>query len=346
MRVSLFDFQLPQELIASKPAEPRESARLLHVQGRKLVDWRIGDLPDLLNPGDILVFNDTKVIPARLRGKKGDANIEILLHQPAANPVAGELRWNAFAKPGKKLKPDDTVTFAEDFFCRVIEKRETGEVVIAFDVQDFQLKLERYGEMPLPPYIERPGGATEEDKSNYQTVYAKHEGAVAAPTAGLHFTPALLVKLKEKGIQSAFVTLHVGAGTFQPVKVEDTNQHVMHREWGQVTAQTAEQINAVRTAGGKVVAVGTTSLRLLESAADDTGRLHAYSGDTGIFITPGYRFKIIDCLMTNFHLPKSTLFMLVSAFAGLDEMQAAYMHAIESKYRFYSYGDACLLERR
>lgn len=344
MRVELFDFQLPQQLIATKPASPRESARLLHVQGSALADLHILDLPDLLQPGDILVFNDTKVIPARLRGMKGEAKIEILLHQTMPSPDSS-LRWKAFARPGKKLKPGDNVWFNDDFSATVVEKLESGEVIISFTAEGFQANLQYYGEMPLPPYIERPEGSTEQDKSDYQTIYAKHEGAVAAPTAGLHFTPALLKQIEAKGVHTAFVTLHVGAGTFQPVKVEDTDQHVMHQEWGEITAETAERIMEAKKAGGRVVAVGTTSLRLLESAAAEDGSLKAYTGNTGIFITPGYQFKIVDRLMTNFHLPKSTLFMLVSAFSGLENMRGAYTHAIDNKYRFYSYGDCCLLER-
>ncbi|MBN8543516.1 MAG: tRNA preQ1(34) S-adenosylmethionine ribosyltransferase-isomerase QueA [Alphaproteobacteria bacterium] len=338
MRVALFDFNLPPERIAYTPAEPRESAKLLHVSDT-LSDKHIADVPEFLDAGDIVVFNNSKVIPARLFTNVGEKQVEVLLHRKLADG------WSAFAKPARKLKEGMTLTFGENFHAEVTGRTEDGQVLLRFEKSgsELHLLLERYGHMPLPPYISRDD--TAEDKTNYQTVYARHEGSVAAPTAGLHFTQNLLEKIKSKGVQTAFVTLHVGAGTFQPVKVEDTAEHVMHHEWAEITQETADAINAARAAGGRVIAVGTTSLRILETVAAEDGILKPYSGDTNIFITPGYRFRIVDRLMTNFHLPKSTLFMLVSAFAGLEKMQQAYAHAIANQYRFYSYGDACLLER-
>jgi S-adenosylmethionine:tRNA ribosyltransferase-isomerase len=340
MRVELFDFDLPAALIAAHPVVPRDAARLLEVDGAALHDRHVRDLPALLRPGDLLVANDTKVIPARLHGKRGAAGIELLLHRQL-----GGSRWQAFARPAKKLKPGDRVVMAEDFVATVIDKQDGGEVTVDFALPeaDFFALLARHGEVPLPPYIKRPDGPDSADRDDYQTIFAAHPGAVAAPTAGLHFTPALLQALQDKGIGRVTLTLHVGAGTFQPVKVEDTHEHVMHREWGCIDATTAATINAVRSNGGRIVAVGTTSLRLLESAARDDGRIETFAGDTGIFITPGYRFKAVDLLLTNFHLPRSTLFMLVSAFSGLARMRAAYEHAKAAGYRFYSYGDACLL---
>jgi S-adenosylmethionine:tRNA ribosyltransferase-isomerase len=338
VRVELFDFHLPPERIAYTPAEPRESAQLLHVTDT-LTDKHIADLPELLNAGDIVVFNNSKVIPARLFTKVGDKQIEVLLHRKLADG------WSAFAKPARKLKEGMTLTFGDGFYAEVTGRTEDGQVLLCFEKSgnELHLLLELHGHMPLPPYISRED--TADDKTNYQTVYARHEGSVAAPTAGLHFTHGLLERIKNKGVHAAHVTLHVGAGTFQPVKVEDTAEHVMHHEWAEITQETADAINAARAAGGKVIVVGTTSLRILETAAAEDGTLKPYSSDTNIFITPGYRFKVVDRLMTNFHLPKSTLFMLVSAFAGLERMQAAYTHAIANGYRFYSYGDACLLER-
>jgi S-adenosylmethionine:tRNA ribosyltransferase-isomerase len=342
MRVELFDFELPPQLIATHPAVPRDAARLLDVSSAGLVDRHIGDLPDLLLPGDLLVANDTKVIPARLHGKRGAAGIELLLHRHL-----GDARWQAFARPAKKLKIGDSIVMADGFAASVIDKQDGGEVAVDFAMpqEAFWRLLAQYGEVPLPPYIKRPDGPMTTDREDYQTVFAAHPGAVAAPTAGLHFTPALLDALQAKGIQRVTLTLHVGAGTFQPVKVEDTDQHVMHREYGRIDAATAATINATRAKGGRIVAIGTTSLRLLESAADDGGTVQPFSGDTGIFIIPGYRFKAVDLLLTNFHLPRSTLFMLVAAFSGLERMRAAYEHAKASGYRFYSYGDACLLHR-
>ncbi len=341
MRVDLFDFELPRNRIAERPAVPRDAARLLHV-GARLADLGVRELPRLLQPGDVLVFNDTKVIPARLRGRRGTAGVEVTLHEQVATDS-----WRTFARPAKKLKPGDRVAFAEGFGAVVAEKGEAGEVTLRFDRGGPELfeALERHGEMPLPPYIKREAGADERDRADYQTMFARVEGAVAAPTAGLHFTPELLAALDARGVGRVGLTLHVGAGTFQPVKVEDTREHKMHSERGVVTAEAAAALNAARAAGGRIVAVGTTSLRLLESAAGEDGTIRPFAGATDIFITPGYRFRAVDLLMTNFHLPRSTLFMLVCAFAGIERMKAAYAHAIDSGYRFYSYGDTSLLER-
>ncbi len=341
MRVDEFDFDLPRQLIAARPAEPREAARLLEVAADGLTDRRIGDLPGRLRAGDLLVVNDTRVIPARLHGKRGLAGIEIMLHQPAE---AG--RWRAFARPAKKLKPGDVVRFADDFAATITAKGEAGEVEVAFDdPAGLAVQLQRHGEIPLPPYIDRPDGPDERDRTDYQTVFARYDGAVAAPTAGLHFTPPLLDALAARGIGTVRLTLHVGAGTFLPVKSDTVEGHVMHAERGVLTAEAADRINAVRTAGGRIVSVGTTSLRLLESAAAEDGTVRPFDGSTAIFITPGYRFRAVDLLVTNFHLPRSTLFMLVCAFAGMNRMTRAYAHAIATGYRFYSYGDACLLHR-
>lgn len=341
MDVDLFDFELPRDLIAERPITPRDAARLLHVAASGLEDRHVRDLPDLLQPGDVLVSNDTRVIPARLFGKRGEAGVEVTLHERVALDS-----WKAFARPAKKLRLGDVVRFGGDFSAEVAEKGEAGEVTLRFDRSGdaLMLALEEHGKLPLPPYI-RKGEADEADRDDYQTVFAQHKGAVAAPTAGLHFTPELLAALDARGITRLTVTLHVGAGTFLPVKVDDTKDHKMHSERGVVSAEVAAAINAAKAAGRRVVAVGTTSLRLLESAADADGVLHPFDAATGIFITPGYRFRLVDVLMTNFHLPRSTLFMLVSAFAGLENMRAAYAHAMASGYRFYSYGDACLLEK-
>lgn len=341
MRVDDFDFDLPRDLIAERPAEPRGAARMLHVKADRLSDCKVADLPGFLRPGDIMVFNDTRVIPARLFGKRGEAGVEVTLHQRIALDS-----WKAFARPAKKLRLGDRVDFGPDFSAQVTEKGDAGEVTLRFGQSGEALlaALEEFGSMPLPPYI-RKGLADERDRADYQTVFASCKGAVAAPTAGLHFTPDLLAALDLQGVRRVTVTLHVGAGTFLPVKVDDTKDHRMHSEIGIISPDVAAAINAARDRGARVIAVGTTSLRLLESAADDAGRLHAFNAATDIFITPGYRFKLVDVLMTNFHLPRSTLFMLVSAFAGLDCMKAAYDHAKASGYRFYSYGDSCLLER-
>lgn len=336
-----FDFELPEERIAQQAIEPRDHARLLHVAA-SISDHHVYDLPSLLRAGDMLVLNDTKVIPARIYGTRGEVKIEVLLHKRQ-----GPSEWLAFARPGKRLKIGDKILFSQNFFGEVCAKQEGGEILVRFNVGDTELmaELERHGEPPLPPYIHRAAGTAKEDQARYQTVYAAREGAVAAPTAGLHFTPELFQKLEAKGIETAKVTLHVGAGTFLPVKADRIAEHKMHAEWGEITAETAARINKAKSEGRRIVAVGTTSLRLLETAADENGKLKAFSGDTSIFIYPGYRFKIIDALLTNFHLPKSTLFMLVSAFAGLERMREAYKYAIDHNYRFYSYGDATLLEK-
>ena len=350
-----YDFDLPNENIALYPARPRDSARLLVVQpGQRpaLSDRIVSDLPSLLRPGDALVFNDTRVIPARLWGQRTRAGstvrIEAMLHKRVSSD-----QWLAFARPGKRLAVGDRIAFGEigtacllsGLMASVLEKHEGGEVLLGFDFHGPVLDeaIARFGEMPLPPYIASARPADAADLADYQTIYARADGAVAAPTAGLHFTPDLFARLDGMGVTRHFVTLHVGAGTFLPVKVDDLDSHKMHAEWGVVSADTAAALNAVRASGGRVVAVGTTSLRLLESAADATNIIHPFSGDTAIFIRPGYRFRAVDLLWTNFHLPKSTLFMLVSAFAGFGTMRAAYDHAIKTGYRFYSYGDASLL---
>jgi S-adenosylmethionine:tRNA ribosyltransferase-isomerase len=339
MKTSLFDFDLAESLIANAPVSPRDASRLL-VVADELQDKIVRELPQFLRAGDIMVFNDTKVIPARLYGKRGEARIEILLHKKS-----GPQSWQCFARPGKKLRVGDTIIFGDDFSARVFAKHYDGQVVLEFNAsgEAFHAALNRHGQMPLPPYIERD--ANDRDAHTYQTIYAANEGAVAAPTAGLHFTPELMAAIDALGVERAQVTLHVGGGTFLPVKVDDTDAHVMHSEYAQLSADTAQRINEARKAGGRVIAVGTTSLRTLESAADASGQLQKFDGETAIFITPGYQFKAVDVLMTNFHLPRSTLFMLVSAFCGLGRMQAAYQHAIDKSYRFYSYGDACLLFR-
>lgn len=338
MKTADFDFELPQDRIATHPARPRDSARLL-VVGESLSDRVVRELPDLLRPGDLLVYNDTRVIPARLTGLRGVVKVEATLHKREGDDV-----WAAFAKPGKRLKIGDTIAFADSFSATVEDKREGGEVRLRFNVGGAALfaKLHEHGFMPLPPYIHRDG-PDPQDQDDYQTVFARHEGAVAAPTAGLHFTPDLLAAVRERRVATVAVTLHVGAGTFLPVKTEDVLEHRMHAEYGEISESAAETINAVRAAGGRVVAVGTTSLRLLETVADDGGRLRPFAGETAIFITPGYRFKAVDVLLTNFHLPRSTLFMLVCAFAGTERMRAAYAHATNAGYRFYSFGDCCLL---
>jgi S-adenosylmethionine:tRNA ribosyltransferase-isomerase len=343
MKVDAFDFALPDSCIAIRPASPRDAARMLVVEDGAWQDRIVRELPEFLRPGDILVCNDTRVIPARLFGTRGEARVEFLLHR-----AQGADTWRAFAKPAKRLKAGDTVMFAAGFSASVLEKLPSGEVVLRFNVAGATMRamLDGYGEIPLPPYIQSQRTADARDRADYQTMYAAHEGSVAAPTAGLHFTPALMAALDARGVARALVTLHVGAGTFQPVKAEDTEAHVMHAERASVSAETAARINAAKAAGGRVVAVGTTSLRTLESAADAHGALQAFEGETDIFITPGYRFRAVDVLLTNFHLPKSTLFMLVSAFCGLETMQAAYAHAVAQHYRFYSYGDACLLHRK
>ena len=344
MRVDLFDFELPQELIALRPARPRDSARLLLVEGDKISGHQVLDLPQLLRSGDVLVFNDTKVIPAQLEGRRGDASIGATLHKPE-----GPRDWRAFLRNAKRARVGDTIDFGAGVSASVADKAEDGSALLHFDGDEpVELLLDRAGRMPLPPYIASKRPPDEADRADYQTMFARAEGAVAAPTAALHFTPRLLEALDERGIGRETLTLHVGAGTFLPVKAEDTSGHKMHAEWGRIGAATANRLNAVRASGGRLIAVGTTSLRLLESAAGDDGIVRPFEGDTAIFITPGYGFRAIDGLITNFHLPRSTLFMLVSALMGLDVMKGAYSHAIAASYRFYSYGDASLLlpERR
>jgi S-adenosylmethionine:tRNA ribosyltransferase-isomerase len=339
MRVDLFDFDLPAERIALRPARPRDSARLLVVQGADISDQVVRDLPRLLRPGDVLVFNDTRVIPAQLEGRRGEAAIGATLHKRES--LRG---WWAFIRNAKRLRIGDAIEFGGGVGASVVEKAEDGSALLHFHGEEpVELLLERAGRMPLPPYIASRRPADEEDRSDYQTMFARQDGAVAAPTAALHFTPELIAALDERGVARELLTLHVGAGTFLPVKVADTSDHRMHAEWGRIDAATAERLNRARASGGRVIAIGTTSLRLLESAADEAGRIHPFEGDTAIFITPGYRFRAIDGLVTNFHLPKSTLFMLVSALMGLDVMKSAYAHAVEAGYRFYSYGDASLL---
>ncbi|RCS24253.1 tRNA preQ1(34) S-adenosylmethionine ribosyltransferase-isomerase QueA [Phyllobacterium salinisoli] len=356
MRVDLFDFDLPEELIALRPMEPRDQARLLIVQpGSPFQDRRVDALPTMLRPGDALVFNNTKVIPAQLEGireREGvTAHISATLHMRV-----GPDRWKAFLRPGKRVKEGERIRFGHEgsscflgtLDATVIEKGDAGEALLVFDLSGTVLDeaIAAVGHIPLPPYIASKRPEDQRDRTDYQTVYASEEGAVAAPTAGLHFTPQLLERLKQEGVEEHFVTLHVGAGTFLPVKADDTSEHKMHAEIGHVSQATADALNRVRANGGRIVCVGTTSLRLLESAADEDGTIRPWSGATDIFITPGYRFRAVDMLMTNFHLPRSTLFMLVSAFSGMDTMRQAYEHAIREGYRFYSYGDASLLERR
>jgi S-adenosylmethionine:tRNA ribosyltransferase-isomerase len=339
MRVDLFDFNLPQDRIALRPARPRDSARLLEVRGAAISDHRVLDLPDLLRPGDVLVFNDTKVIPAQLEGRRGEASIGATLHKRE-----GSREWRAFLRNAKRVRDGDTIEFDNGVSASVDEKSSDGSALLHFDGEEpVELLLERAGRMPLPPYIASRRAVDEADRDDYQTMFARNDGAVAAPTAALHFTPRLIDALDARGIGRETLTLHVGAGTFLPVKTDDTSGHNMHSEWGRIDAATAERLNAARASGGRLIAVGTTSLRLLESAADDSATIHPFEGDTAIFITPGYRFKAVDGLITNFHLPRSTLFMLVSALMGVDVMNAAYAHAIETGYRFYSYGDSSLL---
>jgi len=355
MRVDLFDFELDKELIAKEPATPRDSSKLLDLTEENTIsDRHFYDLPDILQKGDVLVFNNTKVIPARLYGKRGEAEVEVTLYHPENG-----LTWWAFIKNSKRLHPDDVITFytseisaeVSSFKAKVIEKRGEDGVLLEFlcSVGDLAKMLETYGLMPLPPYIKREKPVAGiwnkyNDKENYQTVYAKYEGAVAAPTAGLHFTENVLKRIEDKGITKVFLTLHVGAGTFLPVKTEDTKDHKMHAEYGIITKEACDTINQAKRQGRRIIAVGTTSVRLLESAADEQGVLHPFNGETAIFITPGYKFKIIDYIITNFHLPKSTLFMLICAIAGTERMKSAYAHAIKEKYRFYSYGDSSILK--
>ena len=339
MDVALFDFDLPNDRIALRPARPRDSARMLLVDGDAIADRLMLDLPSLLRPDDVLVFNDTKVIPAQLEGTRGDARIGVTLHQRA-----GLRSWWAFVRNAKRVRNGDVVDFGDDVRATAAERDDAGAILFVFHGEEpVELLLERAGQMPLPPYIASKRPTDADDAADYQTMFAREAGAVAAPTAALHFTDRLVAAIDSRGIARETLTLHVGAGTFLPVKVDDTADHKMHSEWGRIDASTADRLNAARARGGRLIAVGTTSLRLIESAAADDGTIRAFDGDTAIFITPGYRFKAVDGLLTNFHLPKSTLFMLVSALMGLDVMKSAYGHAIARAYRFYSYGDGSLL---
>jgi S-adenosylmethionine:tRNA ribosyltransferase-isomerase len=340
MRVDQFDFDLPPERIALRPVEPKDSAKLLHVPGSGAFgDHHVRDLPGLLRRGDLLVFNDTRVLPAQLFGTRGAARVEATLHKRV-----DARRWQAFVRNGKRLRAGDIIDFGCDVQAHAEHCHADGSWTLAFaGAEPVEALLARAGTMPLPPYIARKRPADARDARDYQTRFAAKDGAVAAPTASLHFTDALMAALTAAGVVTAMLTLHVGAGTFLPVKAHDTDDHQMHAEWGAITAASAERINTVRAAGGRIIAVGTTVLRLLESAAHPDGTVCAFSGDTDIFITPGYRFRAVDGLITNFHLPRSTLFMLVSALMGLERMQAAYAHAIANEYRFYSYGDSSLL---
>ena len=339
MRVDLFDFDLPPDRIALRPARPRDSARMLLVEGSGLSDRTVLDLPEILRPGDALVFNDTRVIPAQLEGRRGEARVGATLHKRE-----GLREWWAFVRNAKRIRDGDVIEFDEGVKASAVQRDDQGAILLHFHGDEpVEVLLERAGQMPLPPYIAGKRGTDESDRDDYQTMFAKESGAVAAPTAALHFTDRLIDALDRRGIKRETLTLHVGAGTFLPVKADDTTAHKMHSEWGRIDQETADRLNAVRSAGGRLIAVGTTSLRLVESAARDDGRIGEFDGDTAIFITPGYRFKAVDGLMTNFHLPRSTLFMLVSALMGLDVMKSAYGHAIDRGYRFYSYGDSSLL---
>jgi S-adenosylmethionine:tRNA ribosyltransferase-isomerase len=339
MRVDLFDFDLPPERIALRPARPRDAARLLLVEGDRISDRTVLDLPDLLRPDDVLVFNDTRVIPAQLEGQRGEARVGATLHKRE-----GLREWWAFVRNAKRVRDGDVVEFGQGVKASAVCRDDDGAILLHFHGEEpVELLLERAGQMPLPPYIAGKRTTDEADRDDYQTMFARESGAVAAPTAALHFTDRLIEALDSRGLKRETLTLHVGAGTFLPVKAADTGNHKMHSEWGKIDAETADRLNAARAAGGRLIAVGTTSLRLVESAADESGVIQPFEGDTAIFITPGYRFKAVDGLMTNFHLPRSTLFMLVSALMGLDVMKSAYAHAIEQGYRFYSYGDSSLL---
>ena len=339
MNVDLFDFALPPERIALRPAAPRDTARLLVLDGADTRDLGVRDLPGQLRRGDLLVFNDTRVIPAQLEGMRGDAKIGATLHKRE-----GPRRWRAFVRNAKRLREGETVDFGHGVSATASDKAADGSIALTFAGDEpVEVLLERAGRMPLPPYIAAKRPADAHDLDDYQTMFAAEKGAVAAPTAALHFTPELMAALDAAGIGHATLTLHVGAGTFLPVKAADTADHRMHAEWGRIDAATADRINAVRGGGGRAIAVGTTSLRLIESAAGEDGIVRPFEGDTAIFLTPGYRFRATDGLVTNFHLPRSTLFMLVSALMGLERMKDAYAHAIENDYRFYSYGDASLL---
>ncbi|MDI9408638.1 MAG: tRNA preQ1(34) S-adenosylmethionine ribosyltransferase-isomerase QueA [Candidatus Pacebacteria bacterium] len=356
MRIEFFDYQLPDAAIARSPTEPRDKARLLQIGAKGEIDHLVfRQLPEILRPGDILVLNNTRVIPARLFGWRAarqagnpPIKIEVTLHQrQLAEPHSdNSVIWAALAKPTKRLVVGDLIHFADDFIARVIGKNHEGEIRLEFNYpeKDFWAGLSQLGKVPLPPYLKRAAGS--EDHQNYQTVFAARDGAVAAPTAGLHFTPELLLRLEAMGVRIIYLTLHVGAGTFLPVTVADTADHRMHSEWAELSVEAAEEINRARAAGGRVVAVGTTVLRVLESASDDLGRLGEFRGETRLFIQPGYRFKIVDILITNFHVPRSTLLILVASFVGLKRILAAYQLAVGLGYRFYSYGDATILFRR
>ncbi len=349
MRVDRFDFELPNDRIALRPARPRDSARLLLIDGEEIFDRTVRDLPQLLRPGDVLLFNDTRVIPAQLEGRRG-ASADGPTSRPGASIGAtlhkreGPRSWWAFVRNAKRVRIGDVIEFGEGVSATAVERDDAGAVLLVFHGEEpVELLLERAGRMPLPPYIASKRPADAADAEDYQTMFAREAGAVAAPTAALHFTDRLIEALDARGVLRETLTLHVGAGTFLPVKVEDTAAHRMHAEWGRIDAAAAARLNAARAAGGRLIAVGTTSLRLVESATDEQGHIQPFEGDTAIFITPGYRFRAVDGLMTNFHLPRSTLFMLVSALMGLETMKAAYAHAIGEGYRFYSYGDASLL---
>ena len=345
MKTADFDFKLANALIAQRPVSPRDSARLLEVPTSAEEGFRdltVGALPDRFNAGDLLVVNDTRVLPARLTGRKRDLEVQMTL----GTPIAPD-RWRAFAKPARKVKRRDLFEFGPGFSARVVDQGDGGEIELEFDRSDVHLMaaLERFGTMPVPPYIKRDGGRDDRDFTDYQTIFATHVGAVAAPTAGLHFTEALLGALDARGVEKCAVTLHTGPGTYLPVRTDTVTGHQLSPERGEITEETARAINAARARGGRVVAVGSTSLRLLETAAADDGTVSAFAGETDIFITPGFEFRVVDVLLTNFHLPRSTLFMLVCAFAGTERMKAAYEHAKRAEYRFYSYGDCCLLYR-
>ena len=339
MNVDLFDFDLPADRIALRPARPRDSARMLLVDGHKISDRQVTDLPLLLRKGDVLVFNDTRVIPAQLEGRRGEARIGATLHKRE-----GLRAWWAFVRNARRLRDGETVDFGAGVEAKAVRRDESGAILLEFGGEEpVELLLERAGRMPLPPYIASKRETDGQDALDYQTMFAREPGAVAAPTASLHFTDALVDALDARGVEREMLTLHVGAGTFLPVKADDTEDHRMHAEWGRIDQAAADRLNAARARGGRVIAVGTTALRLLESAAGDDRIIRPFEGDTSIFITPGYRFRAVDGLVTNFHLPRSTLFMLVSALMGLEVMQSAYAHAVARGYRFYSYGDASLL---
>jgi len=344
MHLSDFDYTLPEELIAISPAEKRDGSKLLIFHDNNIQDKFFYDLPDYLNQNDLLVLNNTRVIPARISGycKNCKAEITLIKKIKSDNEV-----WQVLAKPGKRLIVGEIFFMAQNFFAKVISKKETGEITLQFNKNsvDFFKELEKHGTMPLPPYIAKKRKASTSDNITYQTTYAKRNGSVAAPTAGLHFTNEVMERLEEKNIKKVFVTLHVGAGTFFPIRVEDINDHKMHSEWYDISKEAADQINETKKNGGRIIAVGTTSLRVLESVSDENGWVQAQTGETNIFIKPGYKFKIVDCLLTNFHLPKSTLFILVSAFLGLNNIKKIYSHAISSSYKFFSYGDSSLLIR-